>query len=105
VRRPGKGRRSELEKLSGLVPRVLEELGFGASARVVRVTERWEEALGVEVARHCRPTELRGETLEVAAESSVWSQQLQLRSPELLAALRRVLGEDAPARLRFHAEP
>jgi predicted nucleic acid-binding Zn ribbon protein len=80
---------------------VLRDLGLDASARVVRVAERWEEAVGTEVARHCRPTALRGDKLEASVDSSVWCQQLQLRVPEILAELRRLLGDDAPSDLWF----
>jgi predicted nucleic acid-binding Zn ribbon protein len=93
--------KGEPEAIGTLVPRVLHELGFDVSARVVRVAERWEEAVGPEVASHCRPTALRADRLEVSVDSSVWCQQLQLRAPELLAALRRVLGDDAPSHLWF----
>jgi predicted nucleic acid-binding Zn ribbon protein len=37
--------------------------------------------------------------LEVEVDSSVWCQELQLRIPEILAALRDGVGDDAPARL------
>jgi predicted nucleic acid-binding Zn ribbon protein len=98
----GRRRRdSEPERIGQLVPRVLQELGLDSTARVVRLAERWEEAVGPEIARHCRPVELRGERLEARVDSSVWSQQLQLRAPEILAALRRVLGDDAPTELWF----
>jgi predicted nucleic acid-binding Zn ribbon protein len=80
---------------------VLRELGFDASARVLRIAEHWEQALGPELARHCRPETLRGEVLEASVASSVWCQQLQLRAPEILAGLRRVLGDEAPAKLRL----
>ena len=93
--------KGEPEAIGKLVPQVLRELGFDASARVVRVAERWQEAVGPEVASHCRPTALRADRLEVSVDSSVWCQQLQLRAPELLAALRRVLGDDAPSDLWF----
>ena len=96
-----RGRRSQPEALSALVPRVLDDLGLGDSLRVVRVAQRWEEAVGAEVARHCRPALFRGEVLEAEVDSSAWAQQLKLRQPELLAALRRLLGEDAPGDLRF----
>lgn len=80
---------------------VLGDLGLEAAAAAFRVGQRWEEAVGPEVARHCRPVGLRGQVLEVMVESSVWSQQLQLRQPEILEALRRVLGDGAPTDLRF----
>jgi predicted nucleic acid-binding Zn ribbon protein len=96
-----KRRQGELEPLARLVPRVLTDLGLDSAARVVRVAERWEEAVGPEIARHCQPLALRGERLEARVDSSVWCQQLQLRAPEILAALARVLGDDAPQELFF----
>jgi predicted nucleic acid-binding Zn ribbon protein len=78
---------------------VLEDLGFDAAVRVVRIAERWEEAVGPEIARHCQPTAFRDGLLEASVDSSAWCQELQLRAPELLAELRRVLGDEAPTAL------
>jgi len=39
--------------------------------------------------------------LEIRTDSPAWSHQLQLRQAELLEALRDLLGEAAPQRLRF----
>lgn len=94
-------RRSQPEELRRLVPRVLHELGLDAPAQVVRISERWEEVVGPEIARRCRPLALRGAILEAEVESSVWAQQLQLRKAEILEALRREFGDEAPAGLRF----
>jgi predicted nucleic acid-binding Zn ribbon protein len=80
---------------------VLEELGFDAALRVVRIAERWEEAVGPGIARHCQPTALRDGTLEATVASSAWCQELRLQTPEILAALRRVFGDDAPTDLRL----
>jgi predicted nucleic acid-binding Zn ribbon protein len=79
------------------VNRVLADLGAGATARAVRIADRWEAAVGREIADHSQPVALRGEVLEVSVDTSVWCQQLQLRTPEILAGLRRVVGEDAPS--------
>jgi len=89
-------RRGQPERLGALVPGVLKDMGLGESARALRVAECWEQVVGVEIARHSRPTALRAGVLEVTIDSSAWSQQLQLRRPELLDALRRALGEAAP---------
>ena len=93
--------RQEPEAIGSLVHRVLGDLGLDASARVVRIAERWEEAVGSEIAAHCVPTSLRGRVLEAQVESSVWCQQIQPRRPEILAGLRRVFGDDAPTDVRF----
>ena len=86
-------------RVGDVVPTVLKDLGLETSARVLRLAECWEEAVGPEIAAHCQPTALRGETLEATVDSSVWSQQLQLRLPEILEALRRVAPQDAPEEL------
>ena len=80
---------------------VLSDLGLETAAAALRVGECWEEAVGSEIARHCRPVGLRGGVLEVTVDSSVWCQQLQLRRLEILTELRRVLGDEAPGDLRF----
>jgi len=92
------------ESTGALVPRVLLDLGLGESARALRVVERWEEAVGADVARHCRPVAVRNGVLEASVDSSTWCQTLQLRAPEILAALRRVLGDDAPRDLWLRVE-
>jgi predicted nucleic acid-binding Zn ribbon protein len=94
-------RKGDPELLSGLVPKVLDDLGIGGAIRVVQVAERWVEAVGPEIAAHCKPVLFKQDTLEVTVDSSVWCQQLQLQSPEILAALREVLGDRAPSGLWF----
>jgi predicted nucleic acid-binding Zn ribbon protein len=89
------------EPIGKLIQKVLGDLGLDEPARVVRVAERWEEAVGREIADHCTPISLRGGVLEARVESSVWSQQLQPRRPEMLAGLRRVFGDEAPTNVRF----
>jgi predicted nucleic acid-binding Zn ribbon protein len=80
---------------------VLSELGLGGAAAAYRVGRCWEEAVGADVARHCRPLGLRGHILQLEVESSVWSQQLQLQQGKILTALRDLMGDDAPRELRF----
>lgn len=96
-----RGRRSEPTPMGSLLGKVLEDLGMEAASRAHEVSQRWEEAVGSEVAAHCQPVGLRNGVLEARVDSSVWAQQLQLRTPEILEALRGVLGEEAPTALRF----
>jgi len=93
--------RREPERLAALVPAVLRDLGLEESARALRIHERWVEAVGDEVAAHCQPVALRDGILETRVDSSVWCQELRLRTPELLTALHDTLGDDAPTSLRL----
>jgi predicted nucleic acid-binding Zn ribbon protein len=98
-------RRGEPQRVGSLVSGVLGDLGLGESARALRVAEGWEQAVGAEVARHCRPGILRDGVLEAVVDSSAWCHQLQLRRPQLLEALRESLGEDAPRDLWLRIGP
>lgn len=93
-------RRKRPVSVSAMVPKVLSEMGIDGAAAVMRILEHWDAAVGPEVALHARPSVLRGTTLEVTADSSVWSQQVQFLRPQILAALRERLGADAPTSLR-----
>ena len=91
--------KSRPQAIGELLDRVLSDLGAGETARAVRIAERWQGVVGADVAAHSRPVAIRQEVLEVEVDSSVWCQELQLRTPEILAALRDGVGDDAPARL------
>jgi predicted nucleic acid-binding Zn ribbon protein len=94
-------RRSEPRRVGAVLPRLLDELGFGAAHAAMRAQESWPAVVGAAAAAHSQVEALRGRTLEVGVDTSVWGQQLQLRTGEILAALRELLGDDAPSELRF----
>ena len=95
-----RGRR-EPRALGALVAGVLGDLGLEEASAIVRIAERWEAAVGPEIARHCRPTALRGTTLEATVDTSVWCHELTLQRRQILAALARELGTAAPSDLRL----
>ena len=94
-------RRGTPTPIGKVVGQVLDDLGLDAAAKAFRISQRWESAVGSEIARHCRPVAMRGDVLETVVDTSVWCQQLQMQRPQLLEKLRDVLGADAPSDLRF----
>ena len=98
---PGTRRKGRFESVGDLVGQVLGDLGLDGVALAHRIGAHWEEIVGPQIAAHCRPLGIRGSVLELEVDSPVWSQQLQLRKPELLAKLAEHLGRDAPRELRF----
>ena len=95
TRRP----RGRPTSLSDLVPRVLSDLGYERANTLVRLAEGWPAIVGERAAAHSRPSLLRGTVLQVDADSSGWCQQLHLRRAEILAALAREFGGEAPTDL------
>ncbi len=67
------------------------------------ISAAWGEIVGVQVAAQCAPVELRDDVLVVATRSSAWSQQLQLLSPTILAAVQRLAPGAPVARLMFRS--
>jgi hypothetical protein len=93
-------RTREPARLGGGIGRVLGELGIDLEASL-RVSRAFEAALGPDLAPHFELVDIRGSALEVRAGSPVWSQELKLRSPEVLARLAATLGADAPTEIRL----
>jgi hypothetical protein len=79
---------------------VIAELGLDLE-RTRRLDAALAAALGPELAPHFEIVDLRGRTLELRADAPVYSQELKLRSADVLAALRASLGAEAPAELRL----
>ena len=99
-RRPPR-RKGTPTAVGDLLGQVLGDLGLDGIAKAHQIGAQWADVVGAPIAAHCRPLGLRGEVLEIEVDSPVWSQQLQLRKPELLAALEARFGRDAPRELRF----
>jgi hypothetical protein len=82
---------------------VRRELGrFGTTGEMADLVSAWPEAVGETVARNAWPARLsRDGVLHVNAGSSAWAFELQQLESDIAGRLREVLGEAAPARLRF----
>jgi len=92
--------RSRPEPISAWLPRVLRDVGLEESAQAARIADSWVEWLGPETGEHCRPVLLRGDILEIAADSSTRAQAVRLRAPEILKILADRLGAGAPTGIR-----
>ncbi len=80
---------------------MLRDLGLEEAERATRIADAWPEVVGDSLAAHSRPVALHGGVLDVLCEASVWSQQLTLRSPEILGTLRERFEPGAPRSLRL----
>ncbi|MBW1884661.1 MAG: DUF721 domain-containing protein [Deltaproteobacteria bacterium] len=80
---------------------VLAAIELDLAAPIAAIGDNWTAIVGREVAAHCRPVGVKAGVLHADVDSSVWCQQLQLRSPQILAALKDFLGSSAPTDLRF----
>jgi predicted nucleic acid-binding Zn ribbon protein len=101
---PGR-RRGPSESLGALLPKLLDEVGLGATAQALQVIRAWDEALGPEFRLHCRPDGVRNGVIHARVRDSAWMQRLQLEKPRIFARLRAALGDGAPSELRLRIGP
>ncbi len=69
--------------------------------RELEVFNRWEEAVGPQIARKAHPVQIHQGRLTVAVENPVWSQQLSLLRKDLLRNIAGVIGEGLVDSLYF----
>jgi predicted nucleic acid-binding Zn ribbon protein len=64
------------------------------------VQRAWPQAVGAAIAAQARPTSERAGVLTISCSASVWAQELDLMSPQIIERLNRALPAGAVSRLR-----
>jgi len=76
------------------VGRALDRLMGSLRAPSVDVLDsvftKWPEIVGDEVAAHCRPLSIDGETLIIAADDSTWASELRWLENEVISRVAEV---------------
>lgn len=94
-------RPSHPQKVSELVPEVLNELGLGDTSNAVGLLRVWDSVLGERFAPHCRPDGIRHGVIYARVRDSGWMQRIQLEKSNILARLEEAMGEPIARDLRF----
>src|SRR5262245_53930936 len=93
------------QSLGELLPRLLDDLGLDDASLQVQLLRLWGEAVGPELAPHCRPQGLRGGEILAHVRDSAWMQRISLEQPRILARLETRLGTAAPRSMRLRIGP
>ncbi|MDD5556135.1 MAG: DUF721 domain-containing protein [bacterium] len=88
----------EAAPIGEILAKVLKKLGLERRAREARIVTEWERLVGGRIAAHTRPAGIRGVTLIVHVDSSVWLSELQRYFKE--GMLERIRGELGDSRIR-----
>ena len=70
--------------LGDALERLLGSLDAPPPDLLSTVFGRWEEVVGSDVARHCRPAAVEGERLTVVATDPAWASELQWLAADVL---------------------
>lgn len=83
-----------MEPLSGLLPRVLRQLGLEQGLLGWRAVEEWREVVGPRVASHTRAVAFRDGVLQVEVDGSAWMHELGFLKRDLARKVNRHLGSN-----------
>ena len=81
-------------ELADSLERVLGSMGAPPADLLSTVFQRWEEVVGADAARHCRPVAVQGDRLVVTASDSAWASELRWLSDQVLARINELSSVD-----------
>jgi predicted nucleic acid-binding Zn ribbon protein len=84
---------------------VLSELGLDDASLALSLHRAWDDAIGAELAPHCRPEGARGGVIQARVRDSAWMVAVQMRKHELLARLREALAPEPIHDVRLRLGP
>lgn len=95
-----------MERIGNEVERRLAQTGGSEGLALTEITRAWPAAVGSAIARNAWPLRVgKDRTLHVATSSATWAFELDRMSPDIVARLREMLGEEGPPRVRFRPGP
>ena len=77
-------------ELADALERLLGSLDAPPPDLLSTVFQRWEEVVGTDVARHCRPVAVEGDRLVVLASDSTWASEVQWLGARVLARINEM---------------
>jgi predicted nucleic acid-binding Zn ribbon protein len=90
-----------LESLSGLLPRVLKQLGLDQGLLGWRAVSEWPQVVGPRIARHTRAVAFRDGVLQVEVEGSAWMHELAFLKRDLARKVNEHVGSRLVRDVRF----
>ena len=84
------GREDGPVELGDALERLVGSLGAPPVDLLSTVFQRWEEVVGPEAARYCRPAAIEGERLIVVASDAAWASEVQWLASAVLARINEM---------------
>jgi predicted nucleic acid-binding Zn ribbon protein len=82
------------EKAGDILNRLTDRMGIAARLEKEKAVVLWGEAVGEGIARRSKATSVRGNTLFVMVQNSMWLQELALLKEGIIAKINSLAGGD-----------
>ena len=90
-----------MEQIASIVKSIIKKLDKQSNPTSEDIEKIWKEIAGKKAASHTKPASLRKKRLMMSVDGSSWLYELTLKKSELLAGLKKRLGEDKIEELQF----
>ncbi len=90
-----------MEAVSGVLPRVLKQLGLEQGLLGWRAVSEWAEVVGPRLARRTRAVAFHEGVLQIEVEGSPWMHELGFLKRDLVSKVNRHLGSRLVKDVRF----
>ncbi len=87
-----------------VIAKLQQTTSLGANLEQARIWENWEQIVGVHLARHCRPHNIKDNQLRIAVQSPVWMHKLSYQKWDLLRRINYMAGKELVSDVFFVLE-
>ena len=84
----------EPERIDSVVKSIIQKLDKQSNPTSDDIENIWKKVAGKKAFSHTKPASLRKKRLVINVDGSTWLYELTLKKDELLAGLKKELGED-----------
>ena len=77
------------QRISKIMPRVLESLHIETKMKNTQIIEKWPEIVGTKIAQHTQATAVDAENLYVEVDNPVWQSQLFLMKDKIIKRIKQ----------------
>lgn len=96
------GKKTKLPvEIGGILEKVLKNLGISGQLKLIRIMSQWEKIFGPPISRITFPRDLKGKTLFVDVQDSVWLQQLTFMDKMIMDKVNQRLNSKAVEKIHF----
>lgn len=84
---------------------ILPQYRRTAPPSLLRVWEKWDQAVGADIAAHARPVAFKGDLLLIHVANSTWLHHLRYMQEDILIRINQSIGEQRIHELKFKIGP
>ena len=90
-----------MKSIDTVLDSFLKNTGLSSGVNQQKAVELWSEIVGDKIAENTEAVSVKHGVLFVKANSSTWSQELQLKKKEVLSKINKRIGKKTITDLRF----